>query len=103
MKLELTAKEMQNWLGIYTNEVIMKVMARFEEIQNDEFAVRMIKELYKRTIVEQEDEFYTFEKLMSKDGYESYSQFNIHNHSLEHSDSYRDVLYDMYIRSIKIK
>ena len=30
--------------------------------------------------------------------YEEFKKYNPHNHPLQHSDSYRDVLYDMYIK-----
>lgn len=95
---KLTPEEMQNWLGTYVNGIVIKVMAKFDEIQNNEFAVKMIKELYVRTLKEKEDEVRSFEGLMRD--FNGYKDFNIYSHSLEHASSYRDILYDMFIKVI---
>lgn len=90
------AKKLQVWLGEYTQEVFERVMKQMEEIINNEFTLKMIDELYERTLKEQEEEIRHIEYVL---GYDNSNLSGFHNHPLEHSDSYRDVLYDMYIKN----
>jgi hypothetical protein len=85
-----------NWLKRYTHEVILKVMQRSEEIINNEFAMNLLKELKERE--EKEFEQFTFSIKSLFHDYETYKEYDPHNHPLEHAGSYRNVLYDMYIR-----
>jgi hypothetical protein len=85
-----------NWLKDYTHEVIIKVMARAEEIINNEFAMNLLKELRFREVKEEKDFTYSIESLF--DSYDTMKEFDVHNHPLEHSKSYKDILADMYIR-----
>lgn len=87
------AKKFKCWLGIYTDEVISKVLERFNEIVENEFAMKLIDELYFRTLAEKEDEIDSFETLLFTD-----IKVTVHNHCITHAKSYRDVLYDMYIK-----
>lgn len=89
------AKKLQVWLGEYTQAVFEHVMKQIEEIINNTFALKMIDELYERTLKEQEDEIRHIEFAL---GYEGDNLDGFHNHPLEHSDSYRDILYDLYIK-----
>ena len=84
------------WLSRYTHEVVNKVMEKSQEIINNEFAMMMLKELAKRENDETAD-FETHIEALFTD-YEEFKKYNPHNHPLQHSGSYRDVLYDMYIR-----
>lgn len=94
-KIEL-AKKFECWLGRYTQEVINKVLVKTEEIINNEFAMNLINELYVREEKEKKERINSINNLISD--FETFKQFNIHNHCLTHSESYRDILYDMFIR-----
>ena len=83
-----------NWLKNYTHDVIVKVMEQKNEIINNEFAMNLLRELYKR----EQKENIEFERSIkslfcSLDEFRSY---DAHNHPLTHSKSYRDILRDMY-------
>ena len=84
-----------NWLRPYTHEVIVKVLDRTDEIINNEFAMKLLKELKER-----EEELILFndsiDSLMID--FETFKQYDPHTYSLTHSKSYRDILYDMYIK-----
>jgi hypothetical protein len=85
-----------NWLSYYTHEVIVKVLAKRDEILENDFAMGLIKELKIRSDKERK-EFELSIEFMMKD-FDGFSKYDPHNHALEHSKSYRDVLYDMYIK-----
>lgn len=89
------AKKLQVWLREYTQEVFEHVMKQMDEIISNEFALKMIDELYERTLKEEKDEIMHIEFAL---GHEDVNLDGYHLHPLEHSNSYRDVLYDMYIR-----
>ena len=82
------------WLSIYTNEVAIRVLARSEEIINNELTMNLLKELYTRTQEEEKETEYIIGWLL--EDYEENKEYNIHSHT-SHAQSYRDVLYDMYI------
>lgn len=86
------------WLEPYSHEVIVRVMEKREEILNNTFAMDMLNELRIREKKEQEEFKESMESYLRN--FEDYKQYNPHNHVLTHSHSYRDILYDMYIRSI---
>lgn len=92
--------EMNNWLGSYTQPIINKVAAKIEDIINNEIVMKMIHELYIRTIDKQAKQAEAL-MFLFKD-YEGFKQYDIHNQPLAHPESYRAVLYDMYIKDIKI-
>ena len=85
-----------NWLHIYTDDVVKKVMKKVDEIKNNDFALFLLKELYDREKDEYEDFIRSIDSLYYD--YEKFSEYNVHNHPIAHASSYRDVLYDMFIR-----
>ena len=85
-----------NWLKDYTNEVIIKVMAKRDKIISNDFAMKLLKELKKREDKEREDFDNNIARLFRD--YDGFKEFDMHNHPTTHSVSYRDVLYDMYIK-----
>lgn len=90
------AAQMSNWLTHYTQDVYVKVMGQFEDIINNPFAMDLINELYIREKKEIEDEIGTMDLWLGN--VDHFKEFNPHNHCLTHSKSYRDILYDMFIR-----
>lgn len=97
---EMMTKLFENWLSGYVDEIIEKVMKRFDEIVNNEFAMNLLKELYEREKKEKSERIKSFEWMISDIAEKG--KFTdthcVHNHCLTHADSYRDVLYDMYIK-----
>lgn len=85
-----------NWLKNYTHEVIVKVLERRDEILANDFAMNLMKELFERETKENKDFSYSIDSLLNH--FENFKEYNPHNHPITHSDSYRNVLYDMYIR-----
>lgn len=85
-----------NWLKRYTHEVIVKVLDRTDEIINNEFAMKLLKELKEREEKEIIDFNNSIDSLMTD--FDEFKQYDPHIHVLTHSNSYRDVLYDMYIK-----
>ena len=85
-----------SWLEPYTTEVIKRVLEKKDEIINNETAMMMIRELKER----EEESFKRFTKSL---GYmfeyrDDVWDYDPHLNVLEHPKSYRDVLYDMYIK-----
>lgn len=93
------AKKLQAWLSPYTNEVYKRVMCKMDEIIDNDFTLNLINELYEREQKEIEDE--TDNILYSLGYMDDIKTYGLHNDCLTHSKSYRDVLYDMYIREKK--
>lgn len=84
------------WLNGYTQEVINNVMVKAEEIINNEFAMNLLRELKVRGEKEKEDFKHSIGNLLGE--FETFKQYDPHNHPLTHSNSYRDILHDMYIK-----
>ena len=84
------------WLKRYTHEVICKVMERADEIINNEFAMKLLVELKDREETETNDFKSSIASLLND--YKTFKEYDAHNHPLTHSGSYRDILYDMYIK-----
>ena len=84
------------WLHPYTHEVVVRVLARRDEILANDSAMSMLKELYQREQDEVKDELNSIRCLL--ENFETFKEYDIHNHPLTHSGSYRDILYDLYIR-----
>ena len=100
-ELEHLANLLENWLSMYTESVIAKVMPRVNEILASEMAVNFLEELYEREQKEKQDRRYSMKYILERlaQGMETDSHIeNFHNHCITHSKSYRDILYDMYIR-----
>lgn len=87
-----------NWLKNYTGEIVVKVMARQDEIIKNDFAIQLLRELKTR----EEDEAKNFQHNIRNlfDDYEIHKKYNPHNDCLSHAGSYRNVLYDMYIKEL---
>ena len=84
-----------NWLRKYSHEAIMRAMARRDEIVQNDHAMMMLRELLEREADEAKD----FERsidMLFRD-FDTFEQYDPHNHALSHSEAYRAVLYDMYI------
>ena len=99
-KNEVT-KLFADWLRPYTHEVIVKVIAKRDEIISNDFAMGLMKELQKREAEERVAFDRSIDFMMID--FEGFSKFDPHNNALSHAKSYRDVLYDMYIRDKKEK
>lgn len=100
---EMTFEEQQEvtklfsvWLGRYADHVIMDVLKRRDEIMESEHAMKLIKELAERSAQESEDFTNSIGSLLRD--YDTFSKYDPHNHPLTHSGSYRDILYDMFIK-----
>ena len=84
----------ENWLAMYTETVINQVVTKLDEILNNEFAMNMLRELKEREDKEKEERVRDFRYIL-----QGRNADGIHSHVLTHSESYRNVLYDMYIRN----
>ena len=83
-----------NWLNNYTHEVIIKVLAKRDEIINNEFAMKLLRELKEREEKEDKEFERSIEALL--DDFDKFNEYDPHNHPTTHSGSYRDILRDMY-------
>ena len=83
-----------NWLKDYTHDVIVKVISRRDEIINNEFAMNILKELKDREEKEEKDFAHSIGNLLGE--FDTFKEYDPHNHVLTHSSSYRDILRDMY-------
>ena len=90
------AELFSNWLSHYAQHVVIAVMEKAEDIINNEFAMKLLKELYDRKNHEREDFKQSIENLFTH--FDAFKEYDPHNHPLEHAGSYRDILYDMFIR-----
>lgn len=88
-----TAELFAAWLKMYTDEVIVRVIARRDEIIANDFAMNLLKELKERQEKEAKEFISDIDFALRFGDKESF-RFDI----LTHSKSYRDVLYDMYIK-----
>ena len=89
-----------NWLKNYTHEVIVRVMKQRDEIINNNFAIMMLEELYIREEAEAKDFAHSIGNMLHD--FETFGQYDPHNHALSHAQSYRDVLHDMYIKKKEV-
>lgn len=90
------AQWLGTWLGCYTQEVYNKVAPNFPHIIEDAATLNLLRELHERTNQEREEIsniiFYDLEYNDTK------TQTTLHSTVMTHAQSYRDVLYDMYIK-----
>lgn len=97
---DLTEREIAQlfatWLKPYTHEVINNVLRIKDTILQNDFAMKLLEELHNRTIKEADEFEHNIFSLLSD--FDTFSQYNPHNHALTHAGSYRDILYDMYIK-----
>ena len=88
-------KIVANWLKDYSNEVVVKVMEKYEQIINDKTTYTMLSKLYKEENKEAETFIHDIEYIVKfgiKDETKDMLRLG------EYSRSYREVLYDLYIR-----
>ena len=88
-------KIVANWLKYYSNDVVVKVMKNYDNIINDKTTYNMLSKLYEEENKEHETFIHDIEYMVS---------FGINDNTKdiiglgEYSRSYREVLYDLYIR-----
>ena len=96
------AELLNNWLKMYTGDVLKRVAPRFDEIAQSEMAMHLLRELKERDEKEDSEELRSIEYIVDSGVYEYEVDDNhyecYHNHCLTNAKSYRDVLYDLYIR-----
>ena len=81
----------------YNHDIIVNVIAKRDDIINNTFAMDMLRELKEREDKES-NEFTKDIRYLLMD-YDTYKKFDPHIHTITHSTSYRDILYDMFIRN----
>lgn len=92
---EEAIKIVANWLKHYSNEVVVKVMEKYEQIINDKTTYTMLSKLYKEENKEEETFIHDIEYMVKfgiKDETKDMLRLG------EYSQSYREVLHDLYIR-----
>lgn len=77
-KRKLIGKYIANWLKDYTQEVILRVMEKREEIVNNEFTMNLLKELYVREVKEVEE--FTNDIILLLENFEEFKQYDTHSH-----------------------
>lgn len=88
-------KIVANWLKDYSNDVVVRVMEKYEQIINDKTTYTMLSKLYKEENKEEETFIHDIEYMV---------KFGITDETKDmlrlgdYSQSYREVLYDLYIR-----
>lgn len=85
-----------NWLEMYTTEVVISVMKKRDEIINNDFAMNLLSELKEREDKETKEFAHSIGNLMYD--FDTFKDYNPHINTLTHANSYRDVLYDMFIK-----
>lgn len=88
-------KKVANWLSQYTDSVVKDVMAQIDEIYEDDASHYLLNELYDREKTEENNFINTIENLAND--FNTFSKYDAHNAPLTHAQSYRNVLYDMWI------
>lgn len=96
---EEISKLFTNWLGEYTDKVVLKVMRKKEEILNNSTVIVMLKELYKLEKSDMESIEFNIYKMLNG-GEKDFEHAKAYGIRPIHSSSrsYRDVLYDLYIK-----
>ena len=95
MNKDYTIKIVANWLKNYSNEVVVRVMKNYDTIINDKTTYTMLSKLYKEENKEEETFIQDIEYMVKygiKDETKDMLRLG------EYSQSYREVLYDLYIR-----
>lgn len=84
------------WLGCYTQEVYNKVAPNLPQIIEDGATLNLLRELHERTQQERDEvkKSIFFDIAFNDKGTPS----ALHRTVMTHAQSYRDVLYDMYIK-----
>ena len=95
MNKDYTIKIVANWLKDYNNDVVVRVMEKYEQIINDETTYTLLSKVYEEENKEEETFIHDIEYIVKygiKDETKDMLRLG------EYSRSYRDVLYDLYIR-----
>ena len=95
MYKDYSIKIMANWLKNYSNDVVVKVMEKYEHIINDETSYAILSKLYEEETKEEEIFIHDIEYMVK---YEITDETKDMLRIGEHSRSYRKLLYDLYIR-----
>ena len=95
MNKDYAIKIVSNWLKNYSNEVVVRVMKNYDTIINDKTTFNMLSKLYNEENKEEETFIHDIEYMVKygiKDETKDMLRLG------EYSQSYREVLYDLYIR-----
>ena len=95
MDKDYSIKIVANWLKNYNSEVVVRVMKNYDTIINDKTTYTLLSNLYDRENNEEVDFIIDIKNIVEygvKD--ETIDMLRIS----EYSQSYRDILYDLYIR-----
>ena len=95
MNKDYEIKIVANWLKNYSNEVVVRVMKNYDTIINDKTTYTMLSKLYEEENKEEETFIHDIEYMVKfgiKDETKDMLRLG------EYSRSYREVLYDLYIR-----
>ena len=95
MNKDYSIKIMANWLKNYSNDVVVKVMEKYEHIINDETSYAILSKLYEEETKEEEIFIHDIEYMVK---YEITDETKDMLRIGEYSRSYRKLLYDLYIR-----
>ena len=95
MNKDYEIKIVANWLKNYSNEVVVRVMEKYEQIIKDKTTYTMLSKLYEEENKEEETFIHDIE-YMVKFGIKDETKDMLR--LVEWSRSYREVLYDLYIR-----
>ena len=100
---EMTIKEQQeitvlfaNWLKQYTHEVILRKKKKRDEVISTDFAMNLLIELKEREEKEEKEFAHSIGHLLGE--FNTFQEYDPHNNPCTHASSYRDVLYDMFIK-----
>ena len=88
-------KIVANWLKNYSNDVVVRIMKNYDTIINDNTTLTLLSALYQKENKE-EVNFILDIKHISEYGIEEETKDMLR--LVENSRSYREVLYDLYIR-----
>ncbi len=92
--------DLANFCRIYTNEICNRVIRQSERISKDSFILNALHELRVREEKERKEFIDNFswrlKKTVSK--LPDDMSYDLHNHPITHSRSYRDVLYDLLVK-----
>ena len=95
MNKDYVIKIVANWLKDYNNDVVVRVMKNYDTIINDNTTLTLLIQLYQKENKEEVDFVHDIEHIVEY-GIEEETKDMLRLG--EYSRSYREVLYDLYIR-----